>query len=309
MTTYTKAILELIEKNPGISGSEIDSRLGLQGRNAESLIWPYIKRGLIRIEKVRVAGERKLRVTFSAVGKLRDSAESARRSCYKKWTAEDLDVLVSLYPEHSNSSIAKRLGRTLKQIESKSEKLKLFKSEERMNKLANPTHWSTQDVRIVVNLYSEKTTRELAELLQRSEAQVLRQARKLGLKKSDAFRKRCGKHLVLSGAETQTRSQPIGTEKIWNRYICVKVRDPGIWELKQKLVWRAHRGEYNTKTHTLWFIDRNPLNCDISNLELITKTEMMSRTSIMKYPKELRDVITLHNELKRKLSEQYRDIA
>lgn len=309
MSTYTGDILQLIDENPGISAAEIDRRLGLEGRNVEGLIRPYVKGGHIIVEKLLVKGERRTLAKFRAASSLEDFPRPAGRCAYKKWTVEDLETLIRLYPDHSNSSIAKHLDRTLKQIKSKAKKLKLRKPGVCVKKPTYTTHWSAQDVRILQNLYCDKTATVLAELLGKSESQIFKRARKLGLRKSDAFWQQCGARLMSRGAETEFKIDPIGTERIWNRYIAIKVGNPSVWEFKQQQVWRAHRGEYSTKTHTLWFIDRNPMNCDISNLELITKSEMMKRTSIMKYPKELRDVITLHNKLKRRLHEQHRDIA
>lgn len=316
MVTYTRAILLLINDNPGIAQSEIDQVLKLNGRDVERLIRPYLESGHVLMKRTVVEGERKLRTTFSAAGTACEASTVACRQVYQKWTVEDLKILTSLYPHQSNLAIANRLGRTLKQVDAKASKLKLLKSElykasiaQTANFAERSIYWSAQDIRILRNLYPDRTANDLAELLGKSESQVLEKARKLKLKKSDAFWKLCGERLMASGLGTRLKAQPIGTERIYGGYIFVKVRDPGVWKLKQQQVWGAHRGEYNTRTHSIWFIDRNPLNCDIANLELITRAEVANRTSTLKYPKELRDVITLHNKLKRKLREQHREIA
>jgi predicted transcriptional regulator len=53
---------------------------------------------------------------------------------------------------------------------------------------------------------------------------------------------------------------------------------PGKWELYHKYLWEVKNGKV-PKGHCLWFKDGNPLNCKLSNLELITRKENYLRNS------------------------------
>lgn len=129
--------------------------------------------------------------------------------------------------------------------------------------------------------------------------------RSIGIKKSASFRKECGDRVEPLGTSTRLIGEPVGTEKMWGGCMYVKVDAKGSWQPKHVIIWRSHYGEYNGRSHCLWFIDRNPANCDITNLELITRKESANRTSIFQYPKDLREAIVLHNKLKRRIREQH----
>lgn len=77
------------------------------------------------------------------------------------------------------------------------------------------------------------------------------------------------------------RITPIGTEKIYNGRIYVKVSDAPTsrtnknhmanWEGKERLVWEQHHGKI-PEGYNIVHLDGNPLNCDISNLECTTNS-------------------------------------
>ena len=72
------------------------------------------------------------------------------------------------------------------------------------------------------------------------------------------------------------RKTPIGTEKIYNGRIYVKVSDAPSgrkkknhmenWKAKGQVVWEQHHGKV-PEGYCVVYLDGNPLNCDISNLE------------------------------------------
>lgn len=65
---------------------------------------------------------------------------------------------------------------------------------------------------------------------------------------------------------------PVGTE-VYNPltgYTRVKVAEPGIWQDKQRVIWQAHYGEI-PKGKIVIFLDGNPENCVIDNLQLIDR--------------------------------------
>lgn len=77
------------------------------------------------------------------------------------------------------------------------------------------------------------------------------------------------------------RKTPIGTETIYNGRIYVKVSDAPAgrtkknhmvnWAEKGRVVWEQHHGGI-PEGHNIVYLDGDPLNCDISNLECTTKS-------------------------------------
>lgn len=77
----------------------------------------------------------------------------------------------------------------------------------------------------------------------------------------------------------------------------------GNWQPYHLYRWQKFRGKV-PKGHCLWFIDGDTMNCKLSNLELITRSENMARNTIHRFPKELKEVIKLNNKIKRKIHEK-----
>lgn len=72
-------------------------------------------------------------------------------------------------------------------------------------------------------------------------------------------------------------TRPIGYEKVYNDgYIHIKVEEGKRMQLKHHYVWRLLYGDI-PKDMCIDFRDGNCLNCDISNLILITKTEKLRK--------------------------------
>ena len=67
--------------------------------------------------------------------------------------------------------------------------------------------------------------------------------------------------------------RPVGSQWITkDGYIEIKVKDPGMWKLKHRVIWEEHNGEI-PQGEIVIFKDNNPLNCNIDNLMLISKGE------------------------------------
>ena len=78
-------------------------------------------------------------------------------------------------------------------------------------------------------------------------------------------------------------NKPHNTEKVGDEvvikdgYIKVKIAEPNVWMLKHRLVWETHNGPI-PKDMCIRFLDGNKQNCDINNLELITRAEHLQLT-------------------------------
>jgi hypothetical protein len=98
-------------------------------------------------------------------------------------------------------------------------------------------------------------------------------------------------------------TKPNGTinlraDKTGRFYQYIKIKDCQ-WELLQRHVWTQANGEIAPGSVVI-FLDGNYLNCELSNLQVISRKENMARNTIQRYPAELQEVMKLTCKLKRK---------
>lgn len=101
--------------------------------------------------------------------------------------------------------------------------------------------------------------------------------------------------------------KPIGSKRIAkDGYTYIKIADTRIkkndWKLEHILLWEKHNGKVPAN-HVVFFKDGNKENLKIENLELLSRSELMSRNTIHRYPPELKEVIRLNNKLRRAINE------
>lgn len=91
-----------------------------------------------------------------------------------------------------------------------------------------------------------------------------------------------------------TGYRPVGSERISvDGYIEIKVQDPRKWMQKHKYVWESQNGKI-PKGHVIIFLDKNRLNTDISNLKMISRSELliMNRHDLFNKNAELTETAT-----------------
>ena len=98
-------------------------------------------------------------------------------------------------------------------------------------------------------------------------------------------------------------TKPNGTinlraDKTGRFYQYIKIKDCQ-WELLQRHVWTQANGEIPPGSVVI-FLDGNYLNCELNNLQVISRRENMARNTIQRYPAELQEVMKLTCKLKRK---------
>lgn len=81
-------------------------------------------------------------------------------------------------------------------------------------------------------------------------------------------------------------------------YQYIKIKDSH-WELLQRYVWTKANGEI-PRGSVVIFLDGNYLNCELTNLKVITRRENMARNTIQRFPAELQEIMKLTCKLKRK---------
>ena len=195
--------------------------------------------------------------------------------------------------------------------------------------------WSDEEVLLLRKLYPDTRTQDIADLLGLKLRKVYSKAKYLGLEKSEAYMcaelQRQGdrlKHdgravqfkkghqswnkglrgMCMGGIQTQFKPghiphtiKPIGTERIsQDGYLQRKVTNEGAarfhYKFVHRIVWEEANGPIPT-THYVTFKNGNRLDVRLENLELISRAEHAARNSIMRYPKEIRDVMRMKGRL------------
>lgn len=85
------------------------------------------------------------------------------------------------------------------------------------------------------------------------------------------------------------RSIPVGSERLEEGYIKIKIADPNVWALKHRYLWEEHNGEI-PKGYVVLFKDNNRMNITIDNLFM---TPHIALTSISR-----RKIDTEHEEIR-----------
>jgi hypothetical protein len=194
------------------------------------------------------------------------------------------------------------------------------------------TKWKPHEIELLKQHYSDKTIKELCEILKRSERSIYSQANVLGLKKSDGHIK---KLLELEAERLRSFGNQFRFQKgqkPWNKdvkgymganvtsfkkgnkphnikqvgdtridgkdkFLLVKVADRQ-WIRKEILIWESIHGKV-PKGYVVRV--KNPaLNkYDINNLMLISWAENLKLNTIHRYPKDLQQTIRALKKLKK----------
>lgn len=194
------------------------------------------------------------------------------------WTAEQNQILVAMYPNETAPVIAEKLGLPVHIIYCRARSLKLSKSDE--------FKASEKSGRISQKSFGEKYRFQPGHTTWNKDK----------------------KGVCFGGVATQFKKgrlphnyKPVGTERLLEGYLYVKVADPKTWVPKHYELWKETHGQYPPKGHVLIFKDGNRLNITIENLQLLTRQEFMSYNTIHQYPEPLKDVMRLAAKLRRKL--------
>lgn len=208
--------------------------------------------------------------------------------------------------------------------------------------MAKRRSWTEKELKLLVRLYPDLPTHQVAKRLKRTEGQVYGKANSMELHKSDAFkasplsgRLRSGHNFGgatrfkkgetpwnkgvtfrAGGRSEETRFKPgyhshnkaqLGAERIRSDgYRERKVQDIGYppkdWKCLHIILWEEHYGHV-PKGHIVVFKNGNKEDIRIENMELLTRAENMRRNTIHRYPPELRHSIRAVAKLRRKIKE------
>lgn len=206
------------------------------------------------------------------------------------------------------------------------------------------TTWTEAQDAALRAAYPDTLSREIGEVLGRTERAVYQRAAALGLSKSFAFlssmasaRYRSGttmspdtqfkpghstwnkgmKGLDIGGKETRYQPGnkphswlPIGSTRISKEGISqIKVTDTGYpprdWKAQHVVVWEQHNGPV-PRGSIVVFCNRDRNDRRIENLECITRAENMHRNSLHRYPKEIALAMQAIGVLNRQINKHQR---
>lgn len=207
-------------------------------------------------------------------------------------------------------------------------------------------HWTEQQVAEIVRRYPHERTGNIARDLGVPVSKVYAKAAWMGLSKTaeylsspDSCRMRRGDNI---GAEFRFKKgqippnkgmkggvsypgmeatqfkpgrkpnswMPVGSERVSKEgYLQRKLTDTGYtkrdWVSVHVIVWEQEHGKI-PPGHVVIFRDGDKRNFAISNLECISRAELMKRNSIHNLPPELKQVIQLNGSLKKRITHAIR---
>lgn len=188
--------------------------------------------------------------------------------------------------------------------------------------------WSDAEIATVRDKFADADTLDLARQLGRTEGAIRRVAYNLRLKKSDEYMKRINdpitgnkKFFVLGrvawnkgmrGATANKASfkkgrvpqnyVPVGsTVKTSEGYWKIKVSESGAWCYLHRKNWEDINGPL-LDGFVLTFANGDRDNCDISNLRLTTKREIMKENNLYNLPEELVQIINIRRGINKRIN-------
>lgn len=235
-------------------------------------------------------------VDTSVVSK-KPSVKRRRPSTRSRWTQEEVEILRDMYATHLASEVSKRLGRSVGSIYGMVEKLGIRKGADWKNHPKNKSFkkghtggWRTWYEKGMVShnkgkKWDEYTSKEAQEKMRKS-----------------TFTK--GHTPANSAKDGDIRQRYHKKDKRTYMYIRIA---PMKWEPLHRHNWVMANGPI-PKSHKVMFKDRNTLNCDLDNLELISIADNMKRNSIHAlYPEDIKQTILKLGHLKRIINGKKQD--
>ena len=200
---------------------------------------------------------------------------------------EMIQRLIEIYPFKSTKEIADEFGMTLSQIYNKAYSMNLKKADDYLStsssgrlqpgsSLFRKSNGTYQKGNVPMNK-GQKMSKDLFEKV-----------------KPTMFKK---------GNRPANWKEPgtieIRKDKNGHLYKYIKISDSN-WKLFQRHVWKEKNGEIK-EGNVIVFRDKNPMNCDIENLEMITRVENLKRNWLHNYPDEIKQLIKTKNKLIKKI--------
>lgn len=214
------------------------------------------------------------------------------RTTYRYWTDKDDIILKKVYPNIKTKTLVKKLGRSARSIYQRARILGLKKSKEF---LASPESGifikgSTighQHRFQKGNVPANKGKKMSPELKKKVEYTFFQKGHKPN-------------NTLYDGAITIRHDK---TPKSKRAYKYIRLAE-GYWVELHRYNWEAKHGKI-PKGFNVVFKNGDSMNCDLSNLELISHAELMKRNTLIQWPPDLQKTIKLNNKLKKQIDGRY----
>ena len=189
--------------------------------------------------------------------------------------------IIDLYPNHSSKYIAELLGVTISKVYNTAWNAKVKKSAEY---LLTPESGRIIEPSVANQFKPGHTPHNKGKQIS---AEIYEKVAPTMFKKGNKPHNTKPNGTINIRADTQGRL-----------YQYIKIKDSH-WELLQRYVWTQANGEIPSGSVVI-FLDGNYLNCELNNLQVISRRENMARNTIQRYPAELQQIMKLTCKLKRK---------
>ena len=206
----------------------------------------------------------------------------------RPWTEEEIRILREMYPDHFAKEIGRIVGRSVSCVYNKAASLGLKSDIEKIRR---------------ASAMSSSTPGSIAARFRKGHTPVNK-----GKKMAPEVYDKCAPTMFTKG-HRPANHKPVGSERVSvDGYVEIKVAEHAKWRLKHRVMWEEAYGPI-PKGHNVQFKDRNPLNCSLDNLYLISKADQMRNENSFyaKYPKDLQDVIRLKGVVNRIIHKQERN--
>ena len=264
----------------------------------------------------------------------------------KRWTPADDANLRAWYPARPTTQVAIMLQRSVGTVYVRAHTLGIAKQRGKRRPKGTHINggklWTAAEIKLLRRIYPSSPGLEIARRLKRRPSQIYAMATKLALRKDrEAIRlaareamkanKAAQRHQFPKGHVPRNKgvkgwqaggravltqfkpgqkphtTKPIGSLRIGDGLLCVKVTDTGYvahdWQPLQRKVWELKHGPI-PPGHIVRFIDGNQRNFADDNLECISKADNMRRNTIHNLPAPLKGAIQVLGQLKRRINEK-----
>jgi hypothetical protein len=209
----------------------------------------------------------------------------------KLWTAQEIEWLKANYPDTPTHKICEHLGRSKESVFGRVYTLGLTKSEAFRN--------SPLSGRMMPGATLGGGTR-----FKKGQAPANKGKKQHEYMSAEGIERTKASRFKKGSVPHNTNQQGNGAitirrDKNGNRYQYIRIA-LGHWRELHRVVWEQHHGP-QPKGFNVQFRDKNPLNCTIENLYLVSRKKQMIDNSIMRYPPEIKKTIRVLGKLKRKI--------
>jgi hypothetical protein len=202
----------------------------------------------------------------------------------KHWTDAEIQEMKHLYPNNYSNDIAKHFGVDVRKVYSLAFRFKLKKSTE------------------FLKMELARQADRLRVVGKASHFKPGHISHNKGQKMSKEAYEKCSATMFKSGIVPHNTKFDGYERTTVDGYVEVRIKK-GVFKLKHRLIYEQHYGPIPKGMYII-FKDKNKLNFDINNLELISLKEHMARNTIQRFPKELKQLIHLNTKLKKLTNEK-----